>query len=215
MLDAPDAHRHAVDHGLDARTGVVGEARRQRRAPRRAPARRRRSPARSGAPTRPPPNRRGAAARRRRRRERSTTSASSIRPSVMVPVLSSTAASTDLGRLEHLAALDHDAELRAAAGADHDRGRRGETQRARAGDDEHRDRGGERLVGARCRAPARRPTSPPRSRARRARTPPRCGRPGAAPAPSSPAPPRPAARSAPARCRHRRVWPPPPGGPRC
>ena len=48
------------------------------------------------------------------------------------------------GRLEHLGALDEDAELRAAAGADQQRGRRGQPERARAGDDQHGDGGGER-----------------------------------------------------------------------
>ena len=45
--------------------------------------------------------------------------------------------------LEDLGALDQDPELGAAAGADHQRGRRRETERARAGDDQHRDGGGE------------------------------------------------------------------------
>ena len=48
------------------------------------------------------------------------------------------------GVLQDLGALDQDAELRAAAGADQDRGRRGQAHRARAGDDQHRDGGGER-----------------------------------------------------------------------
>ena len=45
------------------------------------------------------------------------------------------------GRLEHLGALDQDAELGAAAGADQQRGRRGQPERARAGDDQHGDGG--------------------------------------------------------------------------
>ena len=48
------------------------------------------------------------------------------------------------GGLEDLRALDQQAELRAAAGADEQRGRRGEPERARAGDDQHGDGGGER-----------------------------------------------------------------------
>ena len=48
------------------------------------------------------------------------------------------------GRLQHLGALDEDAELGAAAGADEQRRRRGEPERARAGDDQHGDGGGER-----------------------------------------------------------------------
>ena len=55
-------------------------------------------------------------------------------------------------RLEDLRALDQQAELGAAAGADEQRGRRREAERARAGDDQHRDGGGEgelgRLAGA-------------------------------------------------------------------
>ena len=47
----------------------------------------------------------------------------SSRPVVTVPVLSSTIVSTRAGRLEHLGSLDEDAELGAAAGADHQGGR--------------------------------------------------------------------------------------------
>ena len=46
--------------------------------------------------------------------------------------------------LERLAVADQDAELGGAAGADHDRGRRGQAEGAGAGDDQHRDRGGDR-----------------------------------------------------------------------
>ena len=46
--------------------------------------------------------------------------------------------------LEHLGSLDQDAHLGAATGADEQRGRCRQTQRARAGDDQHGDRGGER-----------------------------------------------------------------------
>ena len=46
-----------------------------------------------------------------------------------------------VGGLQRVAALDQDAALRALAGADHDGGRRGQTQRARAGDDDHRGAG--------------------------------------------------------------------------
>jgi hypothetical protein len=56
------------------------------------------------------------------------------------------------GGLEDLRAPDQQPELRAAARADEQRGRRGETERARAGDDEHgdgrREREGEVLAGA-------------------------------------------------------------------
>ncbi len=44
-----------------------------------------------------------------------------------------------LGELERLGVSDQDAGLRAEAGADHDRGRRGEAERARAGDHQHGD----------------------------------------------------------------------------
>ena len=46
--------------------------------------------------------------------------------------------------LEDLGALDEDPELRAASGADHERGRRREPERARARDDQHGDRRRER-----------------------------------------------------------------------
>jgi hypothetical protein len=53
-----------------------------------------------------------------------------------------------VGGFEHFRALDQDAELGAAAGADQQRGRRGQAQSAGAGDDQDGDRRGER----RCRA---------------------------------------------------------------
>ena len=56
------------------------------------------------------------------------------------------------GRFEDLGSLDEDAELRAAAGADEERGRCGQPEGAGAGDDQHGDAGGEggggRLAGA-------------------------------------------------------------------
>ncbi len=48
------------------------------------------------------------------------------------------------GLLQDLGPLDQDPELGAAAGADHQRGRRRETERTRAGDDQHRNCGRER-----------------------------------------------------------------------
>ena len=48
------------------------------------------------------------------------------------------------GRLEDLGALDEDAELRAAAGSDEERGGGGEAEGAGAGDDQDGDAGGER-----------------------------------------------------------------------
>ena len=86
---------------------------------------------------------------RRSASSRSTPSATAtstrlIRPVVTVPVLSRTTVSTAPGGLQHLGALDQQAELGAAAGADHERRRGGEAERAGAGDDEDGDRGGER-----------------------------------------------------------------------
>ena len=52
------------------------------------------------------------------------------------------------GGLQGLRALDQDAQLGAAAGADHQGRRRGQAEGARAGDDQHGDRGGERGGGA-------------------------------------------------------------------
>ena len=48
--------------------------------------------------------------------------------------------------LEHLRPLDQHAELRAAPGADHERDRRREAERARAGDDQDGDRRGEGVL---------------------------------------------------------------------
>jgi Cu+-exporting ATPase len=53
------------------------------------------------------------------------------------------------GGFQHLRPLDQDAELRAAAGADQQRRRGGQPQRARAGDDQHGHRRGERDFRAR------------------------------------------------------------------
>ena len=54
------------------------------------------------------------------------------------------------GGFQDLRALDQDAQLRAAAGADQQRGRGGQPEGAGAGDDQHRDGGGERGLGARA-----------------------------------------------------------------
>ncbi len=48
-------------------------------------------------------------------------------------------------RFQHLRALDEQTELRAAPGTDEQRGRRGQPERARAGDDDHCDGRGERV----------------------------------------------------------------------
>ena len=62
----------------------------------------------------------------------------------------------DLARLlQRLAAPDQDAVLGRLAGADHDRGRRRQAERAGAGDDQHRDRDLQRVASARVRPEAR------------------------------------------------------------
>ena len=66
-----------------------------------------------------------------------------------------------LRHLERLRALDEDAARRAAAGADHDRRRGREPERARAGDDEHRDERGDGVREVRLGA-----VDPPRDRRR-------------------------------------------------
>ena len=106
-------------------------------------------------------------------------------------------------RLEHLATLDDDAELRAAPGSDHDRGGRREPERTGAGDDQHGYRRGERVVGRVTGEQPDRERRRARSRSRPARRSPTRGRPGAAPAPSIPGPRQRAARSARARSRCR------------
>ena len=109
-------------------------------------------------------------------------------------------------RLEHLGALDQDAELGAAAGADEQRRRRGESERARAGDDQHGDRRGEREGRRSRRRRARSRASRRRARSRSARRSPRRGRRAAGPAPCPSAPRSRAGRSGPARCRPRPAW---------
>ena len=87
------------------------------------------------------------------------------------------------GGLEDLRPLDEQAELRAAAGADHQRGRRGEAERARAGDDQHGDGGGERERRALAGAEPEPERGDREARSRPARTRPRRGRRAAGPAP--------------------------------
>ena len=105
--------------------------------------------------------------------------------------------------LQRLGVLDQHAGLGAAADADHDRHRRGEAERAGAGDDQHGDRGDQRVGEARLRAPDR----PRRAKATTATTmtagtnQPDTGRPAAGSARGCAAPRRPSARSAPASCR--------------
>ena len=126
-------------------------------------------------------------------------------PVVSVPVLSRTMAVSLWRVSQRLAALDEDAVLGALAGADHDRGRRGQAQGARAGDDEHGHRSASRR--ARREGRARGPTTarstkvaPRRCRAPRARRRRRPRRRAAGSAPWSPAPPRRAGRSGRAPC---------------
>ena len=78
-----------------------------------------------------------------------TTRTSRGLPSVSVPVLSTTSVSTCSSSLERLGVLDQHARLRAAPGADHDRHRRRQAERARTGDDQHGDRVDERVRQAR------------------------------------------------------------------
>ena len=142
---APDHHRASVDDRLDAEPGAARRSARRRGAARLRRARTPRSPARSDARSRPRRRRRGAGAQRGRHPSAGTTS------STAHPALGHGAGLVEHDRrdparpLEHLGAPDEDPELRAAPGADHQRGRRGEAERARARDDQHGDGGGERL----------------------------------------------------------------------
>ena len=135
-----------------------------------------------------------------------TTSARVIWPVVTVPVLSRTIVSTRAGLLQHLRALDQDAELGAPAGADHQRGRRGQPQRARAGDDQHRYGGGERGATSPRRYRPRSRGWRPTARSRPGRRHPRSGRPAAAPRPCRSGRPRPAGPSGRAGCPRRPGW---------
>ena len=86
-------------------------------------------------------------------------------PSVSVPVLSTTSVSTFSMRSSASAFLIRTPALRAAADADHDRHRRGEAERAGAGDDQHGDA---RRPGRR-RSAARGPNDRPGREGQRAR----------------------------------------------
>ena len=143
----------------------------------------RRSPARSGARRRPRARRRGAAASAASTPSAATTSASAIRPGGHGAGLVEHDRVDAARGLEDLRALDQQPELGAAAGADEQRGRRGEPERARAGDDQHRDGGGERERERPRRRRARSRAWRPRCRSRPARRRPRRGRRAAAPAP--------------------------------
>ena len=109
------------------------------------------------------------------------------------------------GGLEHLRALDQQAELGAAAGADHQRDRRRQAERARAGDDQHGDGGGERERRALARAEPEAERGHGERDHDRDEDARRRGRRAAGPAPCRSAPRSRAGRSGPARCR-RRPW---------
>ena len=140
---APDQHRAAADHALDAEAGVRGEAR-DRRQRRRGGLRDRRATGCSDAASSAPAKRR-------------TSSASSPRGGDDLrephPAGGHRAGLVEHDRvdaargLEHLGTLDQQPELGAAAGADEQRGRGREPERARAGDDQHGDRGADRERG--------------------------------------------------------------------
>ena len=152
--------------------------------------------------------RRGRGPREPRNRRRATTSSTTGRPRVSVPGLVEHDGVDLVGGLERLAAADEDAGLRAAPGPDHDRGRRGEAHRARAGDDEDRDER-DQGVGQPRLGTERHPDEERRGRDdedESGRRPRRSGRPGARSAPSSPGPARRARRCGRARCRARRAW---------
>ena len=173
-------------------------------------ARRRRSPGRSGARRRPRARRPAAAPRRRRS------------PSAGDDVDQGHPAGGDgaglvqhdgvdpAGGLQHLGALDQDAELGAAAGADQQRGRRGQAEGARAGDDQHGDRGGERGGRAARRRRARTPSVATASAITTGTK--TAGDPVGQPLhlrPCRSGPPRPAGPSGRAGCRRRPGWPGP------
>ncbi len=82
-----------------------------------------------------------------------TTAVTAGLPSVSVPVLSTTSVSTFSRRSSASAFLISTPACGAAADADHDRHRRGQAERARAGDDQHRDGGDQRVGEARLRPP--------------------------------------------------------------
>ena len=176
-----------------------------RRARGRAPRRRRRSRRRAGARCRARGWRRAAAARPRRMPP------SGVDRDQLRLALGQGAGLVDDQRVdlfqqfERFGVLDQHAGARAAAGADHDRHRRRQAERARAGDDQHRD--GVDAARSPSPAPGRRS---PRRRTRRPRpattagtNQPRRYRRAAGSARASAAPRRPSRRSAPAACRCR------------
>ncbi len=99
---------------------------------------------------RPPP---AAAPRPRSSRAPARSAVTRGLPSVSVPVLSTTSVSTLREQFERFGVPDQHAGLRAPPGADHDRHRRRQAERARTRDDQHRDGADERVREARLRSP--------------------------------------------------------------
>ena len=141
----PTSTRVTVHEPLDPAAGRAGELGDlgERAARRRRP---RRSWRRSGARRRAPRRRPGAAGARGRRRPPPAVHQGQS-PAGDRPGLVQHDGVDASGLLQHLGTLDQDPELRAPSGA-HQQGRgRGQTERAGAGDDQHRDGGGEGELG--------------------------------------------------------------------
>ena len=171
--------------------------------------RRGRRPPRAGAPIRARRRRRGAATSASSTPSATTTSVTCGRPSVSVPVLSSTTAPTLSSRSRASRVPEQDSVLGALPGPDHDRGRRRQAEGARAGDDQHRDGVEQRQVERRLGSQEqpgderqRRDAEDGRHELRRSRR-----RRAAGSGHGIPAPPRPAARSGRGPSRHRPAWP--------
>ena len=147
----------------------------------------------------------GAAASASRQPAAGTTAVTAGLPSVSVPVLSTTSVSTASMRSSASAELDQHAGAGAAADPDHDRHRRGQAERAGAGDDQHRDRG-DQAVGQPRLGPDDRPADEGQRRQRdhrRDETAGDAGRPAAGSARGCAGPRPPWRRCAPAGCRGR------------
>ena len=154
--------RMPIHHALHTEALAVGEGLDRGQRPRLAAGHLRRWPSRSDARRRPPSAPTSVRASSASTPSAGTTATNAIWPVVTVPVLSSTIGVDAPGRLEDLGALDEDAELGAPAGTDQQRGGCRQAERARAGDDQHRHRGGERQRGIHV-ARARTRALPPRS----------------------------------------------------
>ena len=148
----PEIDPPAVDAPADALCpSSIGIPRPAARSRCRAFRRRRRWPPRAGARCRARPPRRAAAPRPRSTLRRRSIAVSRGRPSVSVPVLSTTSVSTRASSSSASAFLISTPALRAAAGADHDGHRRRQTERAGAGDDQDRHGADQRVREARLR----------------------------------------------------------------